>query len=792
MADYILWFDQLGMHDVNIVGGKNASLGEMISHLAKVGVSVPGGFATTTDAYRDFLQYEGLDARINQLLASLNVDDIQALTTAGKTIRDWLMAAPLPQALLAAVTKAYEKLAAGSGDTASFAVRSSATAEDLPDASFAGQQETFLNVRGLEQVIAAIKEVFASLYNDRAIAYRVHQRFEHDKVFLSAGIQKMARSDIGASGVMFTLDTESGFRDAVFITGAYGLGETVVQGAVNPDEFYVYKPNLAAKRPAILSRRLGAKAIEMIYDTQAGAHNKATLTRDVEAGRRQRFCLTDEQVESLARQAVIIEQHYGRPMDIEWALDGGDGQLYIVQARPETVESRASSVVERYQLAGKSKVLAEGRSIGQKIGQGTARIIMSIAQMHEVQEGDVLVTDMTDPDWEPIMKRASAIVTNRGGRTCHAAIIAREMGIPAVVGCGDATTQIKKGDQVTVSCAEGDTGYIYEGLLGFERMTADTGNLPELSVKIMMNVGNPSRAFSFSHLPNEGVGLARLEFIINNTIGIHPKALLEFERLPEDLKASIGEKIAGYSSPVGFYVDKLVEGIATLAAAFYPHPVIVRMSDFKSNEYANLLAGDRYEPHEENPMIGYRGVSRYLSSAFRDCFELECQALRRVRHDMGLTNVQVMIPFCRTLEEAQQVTELLAAQGIQRGEQGLRLIMMCEIPSNALLAEEFLEYFDGFSIGSNDMTQLSLGLDRDSGLIAHLFDERNPAVKKLLSMAIEACKKQGKYVGICGQGPSDYPDFAAWLHEQGISSISLNPDTVVNTWLHLASLEKSA
>ncbi|MFM2319960.1 MAG: phosphoenolpyruvate synthase, partial [Pseudomonadota bacterium] len=754
-------------------------------------VSVPNGFATTTEAYRDFLQYEGLDSRINQLLASLNVDDITALTTAGKTIRDWLMAAPLPQALLEAVTEAYEVLAAGSGDTASFAVRSSATAEDLPDASFAGQQETFLNVRGLANVIAAIKEVFASLYNDRAIAYRVHQQFEHDKVFLSAGIQKMARSDIGASGVMFTLDTESGFRDAVFITGAYGLGETVVQGAVNPDEFYVYKPNLAANRPAILSRRLGAKAIEMIYDTQGGAHNKATLTRDVEDARRQRFCLTDEQVESLARQALIIEKHYGRPMDIEWALDGGDGKLYIVQARPETVESRANStMIERYQLASKGKVIVEGRAIGQKIGQGKARIIMSIAQMHEVQEGDVLVTDMTDPDWEPIMKRASAIVTNRGGRTCHAAIIAREMGIPAVVACNNATDLIQNGDEITVSCAEGDTGFIYEGLLGFEHLTADTGNLPDLSVKIMMNVGHPERAFSFSRLPNAGVGLARLEFIINNTIGIHPKALLEFDHLPAGLKAEIGKKIAGYSSPVGFYVDKLVEGIATLAAAFYPHPVIVRMSDFKSNEYANLLAGDRYEPHEENPMIGYRGVSRYLSADFRACFELECQALRTVRHEMGLTNVQVMIPFCRTLEEAQQVTELLASQGIKRGENDLRLIMMCEIPSNAVLAEEFLAYFDGFSIGSNDMTQLSLGLDRDSGLIAHLFDERNPAVKKLLSMAIEACKKQGKYVGICGQGPSDYPDFAAWLHEQGISSISLNPDTVVNTWLYLASLEK--
>ena len=793
MADYILWFDQLGMHDVNIVGGKNASLGEMISNLANVGVSVPNGFATTTHAYQDFLSAGGLADRINSLLRSLDVDDINALTNAGKTIRGWVMEAPLPEQLLEAVTGAYQKLAEGSGDTASFAVRSSATAEDLPDASFAGQQETFLNVRGLANVIAAIKEVFASLYNDRAIAYRVHQKFEHDKVFLSAGIQKMVRSDIGASGVMFTLDTESGFRDAVFITGAYGLGETVVQGAVNPDEFYVYKPNLAANRPAILSRRLGAKAIEMVYAETAGdAHNKATITRNVDDARRQRFCLSDEQVESLARQALIIEKHYGRPMDIEWALDGGDGKLYIVQARPETVESRASAtIIERYQLKAKGKVLAEGRAIGQKIGQGPARIIMSINQMHEVKEGDVLVTDMTDPDWEPIMKRASAIVTNRGGRTCHAAIIAREMGIPAVVGCGDATDHIKDGDEVTVSCAEGDTGFIYSGLLPFECRKADTGNLPDLSVKIMMNVGNPSRAFAFSRLPNAGVGLARLEFIINNTIGIHPKALLEFDNLPADLKDKIGKRIAGYASPVDFYVEKLVEGIATLAAAYHPHKVIVRMSDFKSNEYANLVAGDRYEPHEENPMIGYRGVSRYLSSTFRDCFELECRALRRVRNDMGLTNVEVMIPFCRTLEEAQQVTELLATQGIKRGENDLRLIMMCEIPSNAVLAEEFLEYFDGFSIGSNDMTQLSLGLDRDSGLIAHLFDERNPAVKKLLTMAIEACKKQGKYVGICGQGPSDYPDFAVWLHEQGISSISLNPDTVVDTWLHLASLDEA-
>lgn len=786
MTDYILWFDQLGMDDINVVGGKNASLGEMISNLANMGVSVPGGFATTTHAYRDFLNHDGLHGRINTLLDSLDVSDIAALTEAGKMIRGWLMDAPLPNALLSAVQEAYDRLAAGSGDTASFAVRSSATAEDLPDASFAGQQETFLNVHGFDNVVAAIKEVFASLYNDRAISYRVHQNFDHDKVYLSAGIQKMVRSDIGASGVMFTLDTESGYRDAAFITGAYGLGETVVQGAVNPDEFYVYKPNLTGQRPAILSRRLGSKAIEMVYDA-GDVHDKAVLTREVEEERRQRFCLSDAQVEQLAKMAVIIEKHYGRPMDIEWALDGGDGELYIVQARPETVESRSDvTKIERYQLAEKGELLAEGRAIGQKIGKGTARIIMGIDQMDEVQEGDVLVTDMTDPDWEPIMKRASAIVTNRGGRTCHAAIIAREMGIPAVVGCGNATRLIKAGDEITVSCAEGDTGMIYAGLLDFEVARADTGKLPELPVKIMMNVGNPSRAFAFGRLPNAGVGLARLEFIINNMIGIHPKALMEFDQLPNELRDGISGRIAGYADPVSFYVEKLTEGIATLAAAFHPNPVIVRMSDFKSNEYANLIGGERYEPHEENPMIGYRGVSRYLSPEFRECFELECQALRKVRDDMGLTNVEIMIPFCRTLEEAQQVTELLAENGIRRGENGLKLIMMCEIPSNALLADEFLEYFDGFSIGSNDMTQLSLGLDRDSELIAHLFDERNPAVKKLLSMAITACKKQGKYIGICGQGPSDYEDFAAWLLEQGISSISLNPDTVVDTWLHLA------
>ncbi len=791
MTGYIAWFDQLTMHDVGLVGGKNASLGEMISRLSQAGVNVPAGFATTTEAYREFLVANGLVDRINHVLDGLDIDDINALTTAGKTIRGWVLDATLPDTILQAVSEAYEKLAAGSGDNAiSFAVRSSATAEDLADASFAGQQETLLNVHGLDQIIAAIKVVFASLYNDRAIAYRVHQHFPHDKVYLSAGIQKMVRSDLGASGVMFTLDTESGFRGAIFITSAYGLGETIVQGIVNPDEFYVYKRGLSAGHPAILSRRLGTKAIEMIYGDKQDAKGTFTLTRNVEAERCTRFSLSDSQVEALARQAMIIEQHYGRPMDIEWALDGLDGQLYIVQARPETVESRASQVIERFKLNDSGSVLVEGRAIGHKIGQGTARLIMGIDQMHEVQSGDVLVTDMTDPDWEPIMKRASAIVTNRGGRTCHAAIIAREMGIPAVVGCGDATARIQDGSTVTVSCAEGDTGYVYAGLLRFEHTTADAGKLPDLPVKIMMNVGNPSHAFAFSRMPNQGVGLARLEFIINNMIGIHPKALLEFDQLPDALKTEISNRIAGYANPVSFYVDKLVEGIATLAAAFYPHPVIVRTSDFKSNEYANLIAGSRYEPSEENPMIGFRGASRYLAPAFRDCFELECQALRTVRDDMGLTNVEIMIPFCRTLTEAEQVIALLATQGLRRGKNGLRLIMMCEIPSNALLAEEFLQYFDGFSIGSNDMTQLTLGIDRDSSLVSHLFDERNPAVKKLLKMAIEACHKQGKYIGICGQGPSDYPDFAAWLFEQGISSLSLNPDSVVETWLDLAKLHR--
>lgn len=774
------------MGDINIVGGKNSSLGEMISSLSAKGVSVPNGFATTTHAYLGFLQTNNLVERINSLLDDLDVDNISALTKAGSDIRGWIMDATLQQDLLDDVTEAFKTMNEESGGELAVAVRSSATAEDLPDASFAGQQETFLNVRGLDEIIAAIKEVFASLYNDRAISYRVHQDFEHDKVLLSAGIQKMVRSDIGASGVMFTLDTESGFRDAVFVTGAYGLGETVVQGSVNPDEFNVYKPNIEAGRPAILSRHLGDKAIEMIYSDTSG-HDKSCLTQDVDDERRNRFCISDEQVESLAKQALTIEKHYGRPMDIEWALDGGNNELYIVQARPETVESQtAANIVERYVLKGEGESITEGRAIGQRIGQGTAKVIESIAQMDDVKPGDVLVTDMTDPDWEPIMKRASAIVTNRGGRTCHAAIIARELGVPAIVGCGDATSTIKNGQVVTASCASGDTGFVYDGNLEFDHIKTDTGTLPEVPVKIMMNVGNPSRAFSFAQIPNAGIGLARLEFIINNMIGIHPKALLGYDELPDELKQSIDKKTAGYASPVSFYVDKLVEGISTLAAAFAPETVIVRMSDFKSNEYANLLAGDRYEPHEENPMIGYRGVSRYLSEDFQECFELECIALQRVRKEMGLTNIELMIPFCRTLDEAEQVIELLAKNGLKRGENGLRIIMMCELPSNAILADEFLEYFDGFSIGSNDMTQLTLGLDRDSGLIAHLFDERNPAIKKLLKMAIEACHKQGKYVGICGQGPSDYPDFAAWLLEQKITSISLNPDTVVDTWLHLA------
>lgn len=780
-VDYIVWLDQVGMNDVASVGGKNASLGEMISHLARAGVKVPGGFATTTHAYREFLRVNGLNDRINSLLASLDVDDVAALAAAGKQVRAWLLAATLPDELVKAVTQAYQKFIADVGGDVSFAVRSSATAEDLADASFAGQQETLLNVQGLDNLLDALRHVFASLYTDRAISYRTRHGFQHDQVFLSAGVQRMVRSDKGASGVIFTLDTESGFRDVVFITSAYGLGETVVQGIVNPDEFIVYKRNLEAGLPAILSRRLGAKAVEMIYGDE-----QATVIQPVSAARSQRFSLSDEQIESLARQAVTIEQYYNRPMDIEWVLDGVDGQLYIVQARPETVKSRSEQSIEHFYLEEQGPVLVQGRAIGQKIGQGTARIIMNTGQMAKIQPGDVLVTDMTDPDWEPIMKRAAAIVTNRGGRTCHAAIVARELGIPAVVGCEQATQKISDGQPVTVSCAEGDTGLVYAGLLPFRHSQSEIDTLPELPVRIMLNIGNPAQAFAFAQLPNHGVGLARLEFIVANNIGIHPRAVLEFATLPDDLKAAVSKRAAGYPDPLAFYVEKLVEGIATLAAAFHPHPVIVRLSDFKSNEYANLIAGERFEPQEENPMIGFRGTSRYLADAFRACFELECQALRKVRDDMGLTNVEVMVPFCRTLKEAQQITELLAANGLARGENGLRLIMMCEIPSNAVLAEEFLEYFDGFSIGSNDMTQLVLGLDRDSELVAHLFDERNLAVKRLLKIAIDACRKQEKYIGICGQAPSDYSDFARWLVEQGIDSLSLNQDTVVRTWLHLA------
>jgi pyruvate,water dikinase len=785
MNDYVIRLSELGIHQVDKVGGKNASLGEMIRHLDHLGVKVPGGFATTAHAYREFLAQNGLDGRIQAELDVLDVDDVNRLAQVGPQIRGWIMEQPFQPGLERAIDAAYEQLMEETGvDELSWAVRSSATAEDLPDASFAGQQETFLNVRGLDHIKQAIKEVFASLFNDRAIAYRVHQGFEHRRVALSAGIQRMVRSDIAASGVVFTLDTESGFRDAVFITGSYGLGEMVVQGAVNPDEFYVHKPTLAAGRPAILRRSVGQKAIRMVY-AEAGAR-PPVHTEPVPEAMRLRFCIDDAEVQALARQAVIIEQHYGRPMDIEWAKDGQDGQLYMVQARPETVQSRSGQVIERYRLQDRGRVLSQGRSIGSRIGAGPAKVIESIREMDRVRPGDVLVTDMTDPDWEPIMKRAAAIVTNRGGRTCHAAIIARELGVPAVVGCHDATDQVTDGQGVTVSCAEGDTGRVYDGILAFEHKVIELGAMPQIPVKIMMNVGNPERAFSFAATPNSGIGLARLEFIISNMIGIHPKALLEYDTLPDELKAQIAPRIAAYPNPREFYVTRLVEGIATLGAAFAPNPVIVRMSDFKSNEYANLLGGPRYEPQEENPMIGFRGAARYIAESFRACFELECEAFKRVRNAMGLTNVEIMIPFVRTLEEARGVSEALEANGLRRGENGLRLIMMCEIPSNAVLAEEFLHYFDGFSIGSNDMTQLTLGLDRDSSLVAAGFDERNPAVKKLLTMAITACRAQGKYVGICGQGPSDHPDLAEWLMEQGISSVSLNPDTVIDTWLYMA------
>ncbi|MDN5394855.1 MAG: phosphoenolpyruvate synthase [Pseudomonas sp.] len=791
MVEYVVSLDKLGVHDVEHVGGKNASLGEMISNLAGAGVSVPGGFATTSQAYRDFLELSGLNDQIHAALDALDVDDVNALAKTGAQIRQWIMEAEFPEKLNAEIRTAFAALSQGNPDMA-VAVRSSATAEDLPDASFAGQQETFLNIRGVENVIRAAKEVFASLFNDRAISYRVHQGFDHKLVALSAGVQRMVRSETGTAGVMFTLDTESGFRDVVFITGAYGLGETVVQGAVNPDEFYVHKQTLEAGRPAILRRNLGSKAIKMIYGDEAKA-GKSVKVIDVEKADRARFCLTDAEVSELAKQAMIIEKHYKCPMDIEWAKDGDDGKLYIVQARPETVKSRsAGNVMERYLLKETGTVLAEGRAIGQRIGAGKVRIIKDVSEMDKVQPGDVLVSDMTDPDWEPVMKRASAIVTNRGGRTCHAAIIARELGIPAVVGCGNATQLLKDGQGVTVSCAEGDTGFIFEGELGFDIKKNSVDAMPDLPFKIMMNVGNPDRAFDFAQLPNAGVGLARLEFIINRMIGVHPKALLNYDGLPQEIKDSVDKRIAGYNDPVGFYVEKLVEGISTLAAAFAPKKVIVRLSDFKSNEYANLIGGKLYEPEEENPMLGFRGASRYISENFRDCFELECRALKRVRNEMGFTNVEIMVPFVRTLGEASQVIDLLAENGLKRGENGLRVIMMCELPSNAILAEEFLEFFDGFSIGSNDLTQLTLGLDRDSGVIAHLFDERNPAVKKLLSNAIQACNKAGKYIGICGQGPSDHPDLALWLMEQGIESVSLNPDTVLETWFFLAEGQAQA
>ncbi len=776
------------MNDVERVGGKNASLGEMISNLAGAGVSVPNGFATTAHAYREFLAHENLADRINQALAALDVEDVNALAKTGAEIRSWIIDTPFQPALDQAIEDAFAKMTADNAGM-KVAVRSSATAEDLPDASFAGQQETFLNISGIENVKHAIKEVFASLFNDRAISYRVHQGFAHELVALSAGIQRMVRSETGAAGVMFTMDTESGFRDVVFVTAAYGLGETVVQGAVNPDEFYVHKPTLDAGRPAVLRRTRGSKLIKMVY-ADSSKPGRSVETVDVDPAERRQFCVTDAEVESLARQALIIEKHYGRPMDIEWARDGDDGQLYIVQARPETVQSQQDGrQMERFVLKEKSEVLAQGRAIGQKIGQGTVRLVKDISKMDEVQPGDVLVTDMTDPDWEPVMKRASAIVTNRGGRTCHAAIIARELGIPAVVGCGDATELLSTGVDVTVSCAEGDTGHIYEGILKYDHRVTSVDAMPELPFKIMMNVGNPDRAFDFQRLPHAGIGLARLEFIINRMIGVHPRALMDYDTLPADLKEEIAERIGGYASPTDFYVEKLVEGIATLGASFAPERVIVRLSDFKSNEYRNLIGGPLYEPEEENPMLGFRGASRYISESFRPCFEFECRALKKVRDEMGLTNVAIMVPFVRTLDEAAAVIELLKENGLERGKNGLEVIMMCELPSNAVLADEFLEYFDGFSIGSNDLTQLTLGLDRDSGIIADAFDERNPAVKFLLSRAIAACNKAGKYIGICGQGPSDHPDLAFWLMEQGIDSVSLNPDTVLETWFFLADAQ---
>ena len=785
----VIWFENLRMTDVEQVVGKNASLGEMISQLAEKGVRVPGGFATTAEAYRAFLSHNGLNERISAALAELDVDDVVELARVGAQIRQWILDTPFPAELEADIKAAWDKLVADAGtDQISVAVRSSATAEDLPDASFAGQQETFLNIQGLGNVKEAMHHVFASLYNDRAISYRVHKGFEHDVVALSAGVQRMVRSDSGASGVMFTIDTESGFDQVVFVTASYGLGETVVQGAVNPDEFYVHKPTLRAGRPAILRKTMGSKLIKMVF-TDTAETGKSVQVVDVDEAERKRFSISNEEITELAKYALIIEEHYGRPMDIEWGRDGLDGKLYILQARPETVKSQEerNSTLRRYRIENKSAVLCEGRAIGQKVGQGTVRLIKSAAEMDQVQAGDVLVTDMTDPDWEPVMKRASAIVTNRGGRTCHAAIIARELGIPAVVGCGDATDVLTHGQNVTVSCAEGDTGLIYDGLLKVEVIDLALDNMPASPVKIMMNVGNPELSFGFASLPSEGIGLARMEFIINRQIGIHPRALLEFDRQDAELQAQINERIAGYASPVDFYVDKLAEGIATIAASAYPKKVIVRMSDFKSNEYANLLGGNIYEPHEENPMLGYRGAARYISPDFKECFALECRALKYVRDEMGLTNVEIMIPFVRTLHEAEAVVKALKENGLERGKNGLRLIMMCELPTNAILAEQYLKYFDGFSIGSNDMTQLTIGVDRDSGgPIAGTFDERDPAVKVMLHLAIKACRKLNKYIGICGQGPSDHPDFAKWLVEQGIETISLNPDTVIETWLYLA------
>jgi pyruvate,water dikinase len=780
---YVIKLAELGMQDVEVVGGKNASLGEMIGNLSNLGVSVPGGFATTAEAYRDFLTQNGLDTRIAKILDELDVDNIPALADAGKKIRDAIMESPLPGELMAQIETAWEEMS--DGRDIAVAVRSSATAEDLPDASFAGQQETFLNVRGIDNLVAALHQVYASLFNDRAIAYRVHQGFDHNLVALSVGVQYMVRSDLGSAGVMFTLDTESGFRDAVFITSSYGLGETVVQGAVNPDEFYVYKPALRNGLHPILRKNLGSKAIKMVYSDDP-TPGKTVDTVDVDEAASMDFSLSDADIIELAKMAVTIESHYQRPMDIEWGKDGNDGALYILQARPETVQSRSGRTIQRFTLKGRSDVVISGRSIGQKIGVGTAKIIRDVSEMDRIQAGDVLVSDMTDPDWEPVMKRAAAIVTNRGGRTCHAAIIARELGIPAVVGCGNATETIIDGADVTVSCAEGDEGFVYAGKLDFEQKQIELDSLPELPVKIMMNVGNPDRAFDFASIPNRGVGLARLEFIINRMIGVHPQALLDYANLDSDTRQAVDEQMAGYADPVQFFVDKLAEGVSTIAAAFAPEPVIVRMSDFKSNEYANLIGGDRFEPDEENPMLGFRGAGRYIAESFKPCFELECRAIRKVRNEMGLRNVQLMIPFVRTVRQAEKVLAALRDNGLERGKDDLKIIMMSELPSNALLAEQFLEHFDGMSIGSNDMTQLTLGLDRDSALIAEDFDERDEAVKALLAMTIAACKKHGKYVGICGQGPSDHPDLARWLLDQGIESMSLNPDTVVETWLFLA------